>query len=184
MAKSDREIIRTVNLNGEEFTPGQEDELEAALQAHGDANEDYDHDENLKRLTRQGAIVGFVDVDEDEIEEADLDRAATRKKNPHLLQDSKPLAKAPPAGPSSMEEVQGEPDSNVVEMHAAGGAKKHAASSEEGKAETTKLEKATETAREQVEEASIQQESDQVPAPAGAEKRTARKSAKKAKAKK
>lgn len=183
MAKSDREIIRTVNLNGEEFGPGQEDELEAALQAHGDEHEEYDHKANLERLTKQGAIVGFVDVADEDIEEADLDRTATRRKNPHLLQDANPLAKAPPAGPSSMEEVQQQPDSNVVEMHAAGGAKQHAAGSEQSKAETTKLEKATETAREQVEEASIQQESEQVAAPEGTEKRTARKSTKKSKAK-
>lgn len=183
--KSEKEIIRSVNLDGKTFGPGQEDELEQAFNDYGEkeeaADRTYDHAKNIERLTKQGAIVGFgANVKEDEIEEGGGDRAATRKRNPHLLQEPEPLRRGGKGAPT-MEEVQMAPDSNVVEMIAAGGAKKHAASSEDGKAQAEKMVAATAQATEERIEASVQQESEQVPAPVEAPKGAARKGTSKSK---
>lgn len=174
--KGDKEIIRTVSLNGETFAPGQEDELEEAFKAHAENDEEYDHDKNIERLTKQGAIVGFgADVDEDDMDEADIDRAANKASgNAHLLQSKQPLERGAPP-PPTMSEVQLEPDSNVVDMYEAGGPEKHAASGEDDGEAQQKREAARQEALEQRTEAAVQQESEQVPAPEGQEKRTARK---------
>lgn len=170
MAKSEKEIIRTVNLNGETYGPGQEDELEQAFKDHAaaekDADNKYDHKKNIERLTKQGAIVGFgTEIDEDEVEEQDLDRAATRASgNAHLLEQAEPLAKGG-APPMSMDDARRLPDRNVVEMHAVGGAEKHAkagAAELEGSDEKAK---GLEAAQEELDESRLQQESDQVPPP-------------------
>lgn len=165
-AKNEKEIIRAVFLNGETYVPGQEDELEQAFKDHAakekDEDREYDHKKNIERLTKQGSIVGFgATVDEEDMEETDLDRTATRRKNPHLLESKKPLARGGKA-PPTMEEVQLQPDSNVVEEKLSGrkaGGKKAAADNAD------KVEKATAEAAEERAEASIQQESEQVPPP-------------------
>ena len=181
--KSEKEIIRSVNLEGQTFGPGQEDELEQAFKDFAakaeDENRPYDHKKNIERLTKQGAIVGFgVEVAEDEIEEGGGDRAATRKRNPHLLQEPEPLARGGKA-PPTMEDVQMAPDSNVVEMIAAGGAKKHAASSADGKTASEKLDAAKDQATEERLKASVQQESEQVPEPPAPPKAAAKSTSKK-----
>lgn len=165
-AKKEKEIIRAVFLNGETYVPGQEDELEQAFKDHAAAEEDqdrnYDHKKNIERLTKQGSIIGFgVTVDDEDLEETDLDRTATRRKNPHLLESKEPLARGGKA-PPTMEEVQLQPDSNVVEEKLSGkkaGGKKAAVDNAE------KLDKATVEASEERAEAAVQQESEQVPAP-------------------
>lgn len=169
MAKSEKEIIRTVNLNGETYAPGQEDELEQAFKDHAaaakDRDEPYDHKKNIERLTKQGAIVGFgSEIDEDDVEEQDLDRAATRGSgNAHLLEQADPLQRGG-AAPPTPEDMRREPDTNVVEMHALGGAKQHQKAGEEALSGSDKTAKGLEKAREQVQEAAVQQESEQVPA--------------------
>lgn len=157
--KSEKEIIRTINVNGETFGPGQEDEMVDALAAHEDSgvDEEFDHKEELKRLESIGAISGFADVADEDMVDSDSDIRATRRKNPHLLQDPRPL-KPMGSPPPTMEDVQLAPDSNVVEEKVAGGKAAAAAAPE-------KVVAATQEAREEREEAGVQQESEQVPAP-------------------
>lgn len=193
MAKSEKEIIRTINLNGETYAPGQEDELEQAFKDHAadaeDRDERYDHKKNIERLTKQGAIKGFgTELDEDEIDEVDGDRFATRQSgNAHLMEQEEPLQRGG-AAPPSPEDMRREPDRNVVEMHALGGAKQQQKAGQEELAGSGKLSKGLEKAREQVQEATLQQESEQVPevdagAGAGAEHRQGQKGTRKTAAK-
>lgn len=158
--KSEKEIIRTINVNGETYGPGQEDELVKALQAHEKNQPDdgeFVHKDELKRLESIGAISGFADVADEDIEDSDSDIRATRRKNPHLLADPRPLQKMG-QGPPTMEEVQMQPDANVVEEKLAGGKKANEATPD-------KVLAATEEAREEREDAAVQQESEQVPSP-------------------
>ena len=158
--KTERALIRAINVNGEMFTPGQEDEMEAALQAHEDKqgkDGKFNVKDELKRLESMGSIVGFADVADDEYVEQDADRRATREKNAHLLQDQRPLA---PSGPPAvtMEDVQRTADDNMVAEKMAGGKK-------EPEADKAKLAKAKKEADEELVESQVQQESEQVDAP-------------------
>lgn len=170
MAKSEKEIIRAVSLNGEVYLPGQEDELEQAFKDHAaaqrDADQPYDHKKNIERLTKQGAIVGFgSELDDEDIDEPDLDRGATRRSgNSHLLEQAEPLQRGS-APPPTMEDIQRQPDRNVVEMHAVGGAEKHQKAGQEELAGSDQKARGLEKAQDQLDEAHIQQESAQVPSP-------------------
>lgn len=157
--KQEKEIIRTISVNGETFGPGEEDAMVEALQAHEDNQDEngkFTVKDELKRLEKLGAIAGFADVADDEYEDADPDIRATRKNNPHLLQDKRPLQPSGPT-PPTMDDVRATPDTNVVEEKLNGG-KKHEDNAKELKA-------AQEEATEELADAHVQQESEQVPAP-------------------
>jgi hypothetical protein len=171
--KTERALIRAISVNGEMFVPGQEDEMEAALQAHEDAQDKdgkFNVKDELKRLETMGSIAGFADVAEEDYIESDADRRATKEKNGHLLQDKRPLQPSGPPAPT-MEDVQRTADDNVVAEKMAGGKK-------EPEADKAKLAKATKEANEELEESQVQQESEQVEAPAKATKAKAKGKAK------
>lgn len=159
--KTERALIRAISVEGEVFVPGQEDEMEAALQAHEDKqgkDSKFKVADELRRLESMGSIVGFADVADDDYVEQDADRRATREHNAHLLQDKRPLA---PSGPpaTTMEDVQRTADDNVVLEKMAGGKK-------EPEADKAKLAKATKEANDELVESQVQQESEQVETPA------------------
>jgi hypothetical protein len=171
--KQEKEIIRTINVKGETFGPGEEDAMVEALQAHEDEQDEngkFTVKDELKRLESLGAIVGFADVADDEYVDADADVRATRKNNPHLLQDKRPLQPAGPT-PPTMDDIRAKPDDNVVAEKLAGGKK-------ETEADAGKLAAAQEEAAEELAASQVQQESEQVPAPEGGKTKAKGKKAK------
>ena len=91
MAKSDKAILRTVNVNGELFQPGDEDELQEALEAlEEDEESGVTAEDELDRLTRKGFLTGFVTLDEDELEGGNADERATRLRRATVQEKAKP----------------------------------------------------------------------------------------------
>lgn len=96
MAKNKMEIIRTVSLNGEDFPPGDEEELMEAFEAaeENDVDELFSADDEIDRLTRLGFLVGFVELDEDELDGGNSDERVTRESRKATMQE----AEAKPRG--------------------------------------------------------------------------------------
>lgn len=88
MAKSDKEILRTVNVNGELYEPGMEDELEDALAELEEQDEEFSAEDELSRLAAKGYVVGFGDdPEEDDLEAGTPDQLVTRARRRAMVQE-------------------------------------------------------------------------------------------------
>lgn len=164
--KQEKEIVRAIRFNDVLFEPGQEDELEDAMADHADADENFDQQAEVERLTRLGALVGFADVDEEDFEEQDADRrAAHQSGNRAVLQHRQPLARQG-RGARSMDEVQHDPDENKIDFASTGGKPPKGSAA---KSDRAARQKAEAKAREQKAESEVVHESEQIPVPGGEE---------------
>lgn len=93
---ADKRINRTVNIDGELYGPGYEDEMLEHLQSKDDEVEGHDSQKELTRMEKLGHIEGFVDLDDDEREEGrdgTSDEKANRAGRQAVVQERAPSSK-------------------------------------------------------------------------------------------
>jgi hypothetical protein len=85
-AANQPELLRRVNLEGEAFEPGQEDEfldyLDQLAAEVGEDEEPFDKDGCLYRLEAKRYIKGFADVDDVDLDEPNITKKIVRRAGP------------------------------------------------------------------------------------------------------